>query len=102
VRQLLRRSIVLNSPEACACEERGRMQTKIFLLCVLCILSGLILAACSASLTPAPVALSEGRYTPLGANPKSEHPTPGDLADLQMAEQGNLQLPAFVEFYGDT
>jgi len=60
-----------------------------------------MLAAC-ASPTPAPIALAPGNFTALGVNPKSAAPTPSDLVDLAAAEQGALQLPALVEFYGDT
>jgi hypothetical protein len=60
------------------------------------------LAACSASPTAAPITLKPGNYTALGVNPKSDHPTPSDVADLQAAVQGTAGQPALVEFYGDT
>jgi hypothetical protein len=70
---------------------------------LLCLLLAfvVVLGAC-ASPTPAPITLAPGNFTALGVNPKSDAPTPSNIADLQAAETGTLQLPALVEFYGDT
>lgn len=57
-------------------------------------------SACAAP-TAAPLNLAEGRFTPLGGVRVSDNPTQSDFADLQAAESGKLNLPAFVEFYAD-
>lgn len=74
-----------------------------FRLTVIFFLIAIALAACNAPApTVAPITLSGGNFTALGVNPKSQQPTPSDLADLLAAETGTLQQPALVEFYGDT
>ena len=60
------------------------------------------LAACNATPTVAPISLSAGKYSALGANPKPAQPTASDIADLQAAQNGTLQQPVMVEFYSDT
>jgi hypothetical protein len=68
----------------------------------LLMLAALALGACRASTSTAPtVALSAGNYTPLGGVQKSNQPTPGELADLEGAENGTPGQPALVEFYAD-
>ena len=65
-----------------------------------------VMAACASAPSdgPAPgatIALSDGRYTPLGRVRVSDNPTASNFADLQAAEGGKTGLPAFVEFYAD-
>lgn len=77
-------------------------RTSILGIAVIAAIHLFLLAACNAAPTAAPITLNPGNFTALGVNPKSDHPTPSDIADLQAAEAGALQQPAFVEFYGDT
>ncbi len=73
------------------------------IVCMLVAASAFVtLAACaSAPPTVSTIPLNDGRFTPLGGVPKSNNPTASDFADLQAAESGTLNVPAFVEFYAD-
>ena len=84
------------------CHLRVPRNVRLLLSLVVSLVSVLALGACSAAPTAVPITLNPGNFTALGVNPKSAQPTPSDLADLQAAEAGTLQQPAFVEFYGDT
>jgi hypothetical protein len=65
------------------------------------LLLSITLGACAGPAPAAPIHLSGGQFTPLGGVQKNDRPTPSDIADLQAAETGRLNLPAFVEFYAD-
>ncbi len=56
---------------------------------------------CGANQPPLTITLGDGRYTPLGGVQKNDNPTASDFTDMQAAESGSLQQPAFVEFYAD-
>ena len=99
-------------PQSHAVQVSPRMNAEILffnprLSAFICVLFNFMivvaLSACAAAApTPAPITLSPGKYSALGANPKPAQPTQSDIAGLQAAQNGTLQQPVMVEFYSDT